>query len=543
MIARGNLTDQPAASQMNSVVWDNELAAKARKWAGKYKFSHNPDRTVASGRFGTGENIYKVSSTNPNFQIKLDDALEAWFGEHKDYEYGPLSKDDFDSSRPAVGHYTQKLLCILLAVSKLTWGESDILEPPLRVDLKPPVEYNRFERRVQTSWIDMPIDHFDPQNRETYRMRFMFNEEFFGGNDYPIFIMVGGEWTIQPGWLLGGNMYLMAQENKGYLFYTEHRYYGESLPYRTFTTENLRFLNVDQALADLAYFISEIRKLPRFFNSKVVLYGGSYAANMALWFKQRYPHLVVGVVASSGPIKAQVDFPEYLEVVHKAFLSEGGQECVDTIKQGIADTIAAMETEDGRRSIQRIYRLCTPLDYSSRLSMGYFSGYIAWTFSGSVQNARPGSVTAICQNFANNVYGRAWYYQTCTEYGYYQTAPKSGTAFDQLTWLDLPFYLEMCKKVFSEKFTESFVMNAMDRVNLMFGGLYPNVNNTINIHGAIDPWHALGVYDRDLKETSPTILVPRASHCFDMSNWRATDTIRMTDAQQRARRIVAQWLS
>ncbi|OWR41341.1 SCP-related protein precursor [Danaus plexippus plexippus] len=107
MLARGNLTDQPAASQMNSVIWDHELAAKARKWAGKYKFSHNPDTTVASGRFTTGENIYKVSSTDPNYQIKMDDALEAWFEEHKDYEYGPLSKDDFDSSGPAVGHYTQ----------------------------------------------------------------------------------------------------------------------------------------------------------------------------------------------------------------------------------------------------------------------------------------------------------------------------------------------------------------------------------------------------------------------------------------------------
>lgn len=78
--------------------------------------------------------------------------------------------------------------------------------------------------------------------------------------------------------------------------------------FRNLTTENLRFLNVDQALADLAYFIMELKKQPRFENSKIVLYGGSYAANMALWFKQRYPHLVVGGVASSGPILAKVDF-------------------------------------------------------------------------------------------------------------------------------------------------------------------------------------------------------------------------------------------
>lgn len=70
----------------------------------------------------------------------------------------------------------------------------------------------------------------------------------------------------------------------------------------------MKFLNVDQALADLAYFINTYKMSARFANSKVILYGGSYAANMVLWFKQRYPHLVVGSVASSGPIKGQVDF-------------------------------------------------------------------------------------------------------------------------------------------------------------------------------------------------------------------------------------------
>lgn len=62
--------------------------------------------------------------------------------------------------------------------------------------------------------------------------RFMFNEEFHGGDGYPIFIMVGGEWDISPGFLQGGNMYLNAQENRGYMIYTEHRYYGQSRPYQ-----------------------------------------------------------------------------------------------------------------------------------------------------------------------------------------------------------------------------------------------------------------------------------------------------------------------
>ncbi|CAH2105745.1 unnamed protein product [Euphydryas editha] len=465
----------------------------------------------------------------------------------------------------------------------LILADPRVVEPPLRVDLQPPedFEYRSNRNNVHTAWITMPIDHFDPQNKDTYQMRFMFNEEFFGGDGYPIFIMVGGEWNISPGYLQGGNMYLNAQENRGFLIYTEHRYYGQSLPYQNFTTENLRFLNVDQALADLAYFIKTMKESPRFANSKVILYGGSYAANMVLWFKQRYPHLTLGVVASSGPILGQVDFTGYLEVVHEAFSSEGGEECMSIIKEGIQQTIAAIATTSGRQEVQRMFRLCSPLLYDDEYELGYFSGLISWTFSGSVQTSRPGTISAVCRNFLTDVYGttpmekiggyvratqnigsscfstyeayvrilrtmnnnsRAWYYQTCTEYGYYQTAPRSGTVFDDLVWLSVPFYVDICKQAFDQKFDEAFVYNAVDRVNRVFGGLAPNVNNTINIHGTADPWHVLGVHD-DINESSPTYMVPRAPHCFDLSNWRPSDTIRMTNAQQAARRLVTRWLS
>ncbi|XP_068631483.1 putative serine protease K12H4.7 [Battus philenor] len=474
------------------------------------------------------------------------------------------------------------LIAVYACLLTPTWGEPRVLEPPIRVDLQPPESSRSLStRNVLQSWVTMPIDHFDPQNSDTFQMRFMFNEQFFGGDGSPVFIMVGGEWAIAPGWLLAGNMYLMAQENRGYLIYTEHRYYGETLPYTDFTTENLRFLNVDQSLADLAYFILELKKQPRFADSKIILYGGSYAANMALWFKQRYPHLVEGVVASSGPIKGKVDFAGYLEVVHEAFLSEGGEQCISTIRQGIADTVAAMESESGRRSVEEAFKLCGPINYDNHLDLGYFSGLISWTFSSAVQQARPGSLMAICNNFATDTYGitpmqkiggyiaavnnlgqscwsvsfetflrnynvtsisRAWYYQTCTEYGYFQIAPISGTVFDSLKWLDVPFYVEVCKQVYDQRFDEAFVYNAVERVNLIFGGLDPDVNNTINIHGTIDPWHALGVYDRDLKESSPTYTIPRASHCFDMQGWLSTDTIQMTRAQQAARRLVTRWL-
>lgn len=39
----------------------------------------------------------------------------------------------------------------------------------------------------------------------------------------------------------------------------EHRYYGDSFPVVNFTTDNLRWLTTDQAIADIAYFAQNVK--------------------------------------------------------------------------------------------------------------------------------------------------------------------------------------------------------------------------------------------------------------------------------------------
>lgn len=60
--------------------------------------------------------------------------------------------------------------------------------------------------------------------------RYLKNAQHFkpGG---PIFIYIGGEWTISPGSLTPGkHIYDLAEEFGGLLIYTEHRFYGETWP-------------------------------------------------------------------------------------------------------------------------------------------------------------------------------------------------------------------------------------------------------------------------------------------------------------------------
>lgn len=79
-------------------------------------------------------------------------------------------------------------------------------------------------------------------------------------------------------------------------------------------TKNLVYLSSEQALADLAEFIINIRvkyNIPS--TTKWVAFGGSYPGSLAAWLRMKYPHLVFAAVSSSGPLLAKIDFKGVLQ--------------------------------------------------------------------------------------------------------------------------------------------------------------------------------------------------------------------------------------
>ena len=49
----------------------------------------------------------------------------------------------------------------------------------------------------------------------------------------------------------------------------------------------------------------------------------------------KYPHLVQGSLATSGPVNAKPDFPEYLEVVTEALEAEDGGQCDQAVRTAV----------------------------------------------------------------------------------------------------------------------------------------------------------------------------------------------------------------
>lgn len=74
------------------------------------------------------------------------------------------------------------------------------------------------------------------------------------------------------------------------------------------STENLLYLSSHQALEDAANFIQGINDMYNITDPKWIVFGGSYAGTLATWLRIKYPHLVTGAMASSGPLEAVLDF-------------------------------------------------------------------------------------------------------------------------------------------------------------------------------------------------------------------------------------------
>lgn len=112
----------------------------------------------------------------------------------------------------------------------------------------------------------------------------------------------------------------IAAEVGAVLATADHRYFGANLPTPSASFDDLQYLTVDQALADLSVLIRTVRANVGT-NGRVILWGTGYGATLATNARKKFPHLVDAVWASSAYFRAEtIDSGKSASIVRHVML-------------------------------------------------------------------------------------------------------------------------------------------------------------------------------------------------------------------------------
>jgi len=216
---------------------------------------------------------------------------------------------------------------------------------------------------VEESMIKMNIDHFNANGEsDQYDMRYLVNKKHYkkGG---PIFFYAGNEgnvWTFYNN--TGFMVNTLAEEFNATVVFTEHRYFGESMPFGkdSYETENLKFLNVEQTMMDYVEFIRWFRTENHDEKTPVIVFGGSYGGMLASWLRMKFPETFQGAIAASAPIiyfKDAVPEDGFFRVIDEVF-AKGHPECQSRIKN-VHELINNMKNSPEEiRNLQNVFKTC-----------------------------------------------------------------------------------------------------------------------------------------------------------------------------------------
>ncbi|KAB2004398.1 hypothetical protein ES319_D11G195300v1 [Gossypium barbadense] len=390
-------------------------------------------------------------------------------------------------------------------------------------------------------WFDQTLDHYSPYDHRQFKQRYYEFLDYFQVPDGPIFLKICGESSCNG--ISNDYLGVLAKKFGAAVVSLEHRYYGKSSPFKSHTTENLKYLSSKQALFDLAVFrqwYQESLNLKRNrtgVDNSWFVFGVSYSGALSAWFRLKFPHLTCGSLASSAVVHAVYNYTDYDKQVGES----AGPECkavlqeitelvdrsLETNKKELKKQFGAAELEiDGdflyfladAAVVAFQYghpdALCTPLVEAKKAGVDlvaayakYVKEYFIGTFCVSVEtyNQKHLKNTAVKEGSSD----RLWWFQVCTEVAYFQVAPSNDTV--RSSKIDTKYHLDLCKNVFGEG-----IYPEVDVTNIYYGGTNIAGSKIIFTNGSQDPWRHASKQTSSLGMPSYIITCHNCGHGIDM---------------------------
>ncbi|KAL1536646.1 putative serine protease eda2 [Salvia divinorum] len=362
-------------------------------------------------------------------------------------------------------------------------------------------------------WINQTIDHFSPYDRTHFAQRYYEYLDEFQFSDSPIFLNICGESSCNG--ISNDYLGVLAKKFGAAVVSLEHRYYGKSYPFGSFSLDNLRYLSSKQALFDLAVFRQYYQeslnaKLNKSTDNPWFVFGISYAGALSAWFHLKFPHLTCGSLASSGVVLAVYNFTQFDQQVGES----AGPECKAALQE--ITNLVEHRLESNQKELKKLFNasklsndgdflyfladaavtaiqygdpdeLCNPLIEAKKAGEDLVEAYAKYVKEYYIDYIGADVETYGQQQLkkakiSDSSSARLWWFQVCTEVAYFQVAPANDSI--RSTKVDTRYHLDLCKKVFGNDMSGPDV----SATNLFYGGKDIAGSKIIFTNGSQDPW-------------------------------------------------------
>lgn len=442
----------------------------------------------------------------------------------------------------------------------------------------------------ETKYFTQRLDHFSFKNYEnsTFQQRYLINDKYWLGAERmgPIFLYCGNEGYIDWFAVNTGFMWDIAPQFGALLVFPEHRYYGESMPYGNQSVaykdgDSLSYLTAEQALADFATLIVDLKKNLSAEACPVVLFGGSYGGMLAAWMRLKYPHIAIGALASSAPILQFEDIvpsDTFYSLVSNDFKRES-ENCFKVIQQSWKALETYGERDEGLQNLSKKFRMCRDLKSTEEVQDWLSSAYsnlamVDYPYPASFLMPLPGfPIREVCkvidsfsigtdvldQIFAGvSVYynytgeekcfdvnddphgENGWNWQACTEMVMPMSSNPENSIFPRFTF-DIDSYKQDCFNMFGVEprphwITTEFGGHDIQKVLKNYG------SNIIFSNGLLDPWSGGGVL-QNISNSIVALVTELGAHHLDLRAATENDPIWLVEQRNAEIQIINNWMN
>ncbi|KAI0762442.1 peptidase S28 [Fomes fomentarius] len=445
---------------------------------------------------------------------------------------------------------------------------------PQTVKLAAKLSPASLERRQSASFpqftFTQPLDHFSDTGLSFEQRYWVSDRHYQAGGPVIVFETGESSGTSRIPILDTGIIDILANATNGLGVILEHRYYGKSVPVQNFTTDSLRWLSNEQAAADSANFLANV-KFPNISadltapGTPWIYYGGSYGGARAAHMRVLYPDLVYGAISSSGVTHATVVDWRYFDIIRQYAPADCVAQVVTTIDEVDRLLLGTNETRDAIKKVFGLNGISYDPDFASLLSspLGGWQGTnwdpainstgfgrfcdalgtpdsetVETVFSSGCPVAQQdqcfGSITdkEFYEQTDLSQTWRLWNFQVCTQWGFLMTPPPNPKIPRIISKLITKEYAALtCTLAYAPG--EQFAIPEWPDVQSVnkLGGYSIAADRLAIIDGEADPWRGDTPHSPDprahpRRDTTlrPFKLIPGAVHHWDENGLRDFDS-------------------